>query len=84
MSGRSVIPCTTSVPSTTANAVNRMRSRYGNAGPPSRRRQRERRGERHDAAHAAPADDGGRRAGQDRVGRAARVRRPAAGRSASG
>ena len=32
MSGRSVMPWTTSVPSTTENAVNRIRSRYGNAG----------------------------------------------------
>ncbi len=35
MSGRSVSPWSTSVPSTTPNAVTRIRSRYGNGAPPS-------------------------------------------------
>ena len=45
-------PLDTSVPSTTENAVSTIRSRYG-----KRRRQRQRRGQRDDAAHAGPRDD---------------------------
>ena len=47
-------PERTSVPSTTQKAVKRMKSRCGKRAPAVGQRQR--RGERHDAAHAAPAD----------------------------
>ena len=85
MSGRSVSPWTTSVPSTTPNAVKRIRSRYGNGAlAVAAVGRRQRRGERHGAAHAAPADH--RRAARGERHRRSRPggRRRRAGGSATG